>query len=67
MRKILKRLFCSHNYQLINQFEMKSEFDIVVENGKVPNTWNSRTRKTVTDYKCSECNKLKRLTVNTQK
>jgi hypothetical protein len=46
---------------------MKSEFDIVVENGKVPNTWNSRTRKTVTDYKCSECNKLKRLTVNTQK
>jgi len=59
-KKIFKRLFCVHNYQLINQFEIKSEFDIVVENGKIPNTWNRINRKVITDYKCSECNKLKR-------
>ena len=60
MKALLKRLFCTHNYQLINQFEIKSEFDVVVENGKVPNTWNRLTRKVITDYKCSECNKFKR-------
>jgi len=44
---------------------MKSEFDIVVEAGKVPNTWNSQKRRIVTDYKCSRCNNIKRLTATT--
>jgi hypothetical protein len=39
---------------------MMSEFDIVVANGKVPNTWNSQKRKIVTDYKCKKCNNIKR-------
>jgi hypothetical protein len=54
-------LFCRHNYELVNQFEMMSEFDIVVANGKVPNTLNSQKRRIVTDYKCKKCNKIKRL------
>jgi len=54
-------LFCQHNYELVNQFEMMSEFDIVVANGKVPNTWNSQKRRIVTDYKCKKCNKIKRI------
>ena len=54
-------LFCRHNYELVHQFEMMSEFDIVVANGKVPNTWNSQKRRIVTDYKCKKCNNIKRL------
>jgi hypothetical protein len=54
-------LFCRHNYELVNQFEMMSEFDIVAANGKVPNTWNSQKRRIVTDYKCKKCNNIKRL------
>lgn len=57
----INSLFCRHNYELINQFEMMSEFDIVVANGKTPNTWNSQKRRIVTDYKCKKCNKIKRL------
>ncbi len=59
------KLFCSHHYELSNNFEIKSEFDIVVEKGYVPNTWNSRKRKYVTDYVCKKCGKLKRLTTYT--
>ena len=62
---IIKRLFCQHNYHLINQYKMKSEFDIVVEAGKTPNTHDSRTRKVITDYECSKCNKIKRLSAKT--
>ena len=62
---VVARLFCQHDYHLVNQYEMKSEFDIVVEAGKTPNTHNSQTRKLITDYKCSKCNKIKRLTAKT--
>lgn len=58
---------CKHDYNLINQFEMSSDFDIIVQNGKIPNTHNSRKRKTVTDYKCTKCNKIKRLETVTPK
>jgi|TARA_R110002073_G_scaffold23645_7_gene80517 hypothetical protein len=62
---VVARLFCQHDYHLINQYEMKSEFDIVVESGKTPNTHNSQTRVLITDYKCSKCNNIKRLTAKT--
>lgn len=62
---MLKQLFCSHDYHLINQHELKSEFDMVVAAGKIPNSWNCLRRKLITDYKCSKCGKLKRLTVCT--
>ena len=62
---VISRLFCLHDYYLVNQFEMKSEFDIVVENGKVPNTWDTQIRRIVTDYKCGKCNNIKRLTAKT--
>lgn len=61
-----KKLFCDHDYHLINQFQMKSEFDIIVENGHIPKTYNGITRKVISDYKCSKCNKIKRLKVRTQ-
>lgn len=51
-------LFCKHNYELVNQFVIPSEFDIIKENGYVPTSWDSITRTHVTDYKCSKCNKL---------
>lgn len=60
LKLFISNLFCRHKYKLINQFEMMSEFDIIVSNGKIPNTHNSITRKMVTDYQCEKCNKLKR-------
>ena len=62
---VVARLFCQHDYHLVNQYEMKSEFDIVVEAGKTPNTHNIQTRRLITDYKCSKCNNIKRLTAKT--
>ena len=58
---VISRLFCSHDYHLINQFEIKSEYDIVVESGKVPHYLLSLKRKYIWDYKCSKCQKTKRL------
>jgi hypothetical protein len=57
---VISRLFHSHNYIMVNQFEMKSEFDIVCQNGFMPNTWTKIKRKVITDYKCTICNKIKR-------
>tara|TARA_B110000259_G_scaffold158989_2_gene181748 strand:+ start:1014 stop:1352 length:339 start_codon:yes stop_codon:yes gene_type:complete len=62
---VVARLFCKHDYNLINQYTMDSEFDIVVKTGKTPNTHNSQTRRIVTDYKCEHCKKIKRLTAKT--
>ena len=58
---IIERIFCTHDYHIVNQIEIKSDFDIVSDSGKTPNTHCSRKRKYITDYKCSKCNKLKRL------
>ena len=58
---VISRLFCSHDYHLINQFEIKSEYDIVVEGGKVPHSLLSLKRKYIWDYKCGKCQKTKRL------
>ncbi len=69
VRVNLSKMFksCKHDYHLVNQFELKSEFDIVIESGKVPNTHLCMQRTIVTDYKCSKCKKLKRLKVKTAK
>jgi hypothetical protein len=61
----MKKLFCSHDYKLVNQFELKSEYDIVVENGYIPTTLESMRRLIITDYKCTKCSKLKRLKAKT--
>lgn len=57
LRDIIERLLCTHDYHIVNQ----SEIDIISENGYAPNTHSSKKRKYITDYKCSKCNKLKRL------
>ena len=58
---ISRFFFCSHDYHLINQFEIKSEYDIVQDSGRIPNSLLSLKRKYIWDYKCSKCQKLKRL------
>lgn len=64
---MLRTIFgmCNHDYNLINQFEMMSEFDIICSHSYTPNTWCSKKRTYVTDYKCQKCGKLKRLTETT--
>jgi len=58
--KILEKLFCKHDYEQINQVVMESEYDMVVNSFKIPNTHLSLTRKLITDYKCNKCGKIKR-------
>jgi hypothetical protein len=65
MKAFFENLFCSHDYHLVNQFEMKSEFDIIHESGRRPMTIHSLKRLQVTDYKCSKCPKIKRLIAKT--
>ncbi len=62
---MLKKLFCNHDYNMVNQFDVKSEFQIITESGFTPKTWNSLRMKIVTDFKCSKCNRIKRRTVTT--
>jgi hypothetical protein len=54
------KLFCNHNYELINQCLMESEFDMIVRSGMVPTTWTDQCRKLITDFKCTKCGKIKR-------
>ena len=61
----IKQLFCKHTYTLVNHFTVPSEFDIVVEAGKTPNTHLSLKRVIVSDYRCDHCGKLRRLTAKT--
>ena len=59
------KLFSSHYYELLNHFEIKCEFDIVVEKGYFPNSQNIQERKYVTDYVCKKCGKVKIFTAHT--
>lgn len=63
MSRLIKQIFCGHSYKLINQYESKSKWDLVVANGWNPNTHTSTKRMIITDYKCEHCDKLKRLTI----
>jgi hypothetical protein len=66
LKRIFNWLFCSHDDTLVNQFEMKSEFDIISDNGFTPKTWQKMKRKTISDYKCSHCKRVKRITEITE-
>jgi len=65
MIQFIRKTFCKHDYVLVNQFELPSEYDIVVESCYRPKTSCSLTRKMVSDYKCSECGDIKRKIVKT--
>jgi hypothetical protein len=65
MKKLFKKLLCSHNYIKVDQFRLASEFDIVVKHGFKPTHWCSRKRKVVSIYKCINCNKIKRHIITT--
>lgn len=58
---LINRVFCSHDYHLVNQFVIKSNFDIVNDSGRTPNSHCSLKRTYIYDYKCSRCEKMKRL------
>jgi len=55
-------MFCKHQWELINQFTVSSQLEIMVSCGKPPDTWqpSSCVRTHVTDYTCTKCGKLKR-------
>ena len=57
---MFKKIFCSHDYEIINQFTIKSAFDIIADRRLTPNTHSCMKRQYITDFKCSKCNKLKR-------
>ena len=51
---LFNNIFCKHDNELVNQFEMTSEFDIIVSNNRIPNSFHNTQRFTVTDYKCKK-------------
>lgn len=61
------KLFCKHKYELLNSYKMKSEFDIVNDSKRTPNSLLSLTRLYITEYACSKCGKIKRFTYKTPK
>jgi len=63
---MFKQLFCSHDYSLVNQFIIDSEFDVVVKAGAEPAPHRSLIRTYISDYKCIWCGKLKRLREKTR-
>jgi len=60
---MFKKLFCSHDYNIIKEYDFKSEFEIIRESGLNPSTHDSLKRKKVIMLKCSKCNKIKTKTV----
>lgn len=54
------KLFCNHQWNEIKHFIIPSQFDIVIESKKIPQSWVSFKRTYVTDYSCAKCGKLKR-------
>ena len=58
------KLFCSHDYHIEKDYEMKSVFQQMMENGLSKIEGGSMSRylfnsKQVIVFKCSKCNKLK--------
>ena len=63
----ITQLFCEHDYTLIDKLDIKSEYDIVVDSGRTPNSHISITRKYVSTFKCNKCKKIKRLIEKTER
>jgi hypothetical protein len=59
MFTFIKNLFCNHDFEISYHFEIPSEYDIMVSNGKTPFPYHSLTRTYITDYKCTKCGKIK--------
>jgi hypothetical protein len=61
-KRFFKRLFCVHDYEMTHEFEIPSKADMISSLGLKPNTHTSFKRKYITDMKCTNCKKHKRLT-----
>ncbi len=46
--RVITSLFCKHDYNIINQELLKSEFEIVSEMVDKPNTWTKIQQKIIT-------------------
>jgi hypothetical protein len=60
----LKKFFCSHDDEIIHEFEMKSRFEIIAENvrltAKQPNMYDSPRRLHVIYFKCNKCKRIRK-------
>jgi hypothetical protein len=61
-KRFFRRLFCAHDYEIINEFTVMSKAEMIHGLGLKPNTHTSFKRKYITDLKCNHCRKHKRLT-----
>jgi hypothetical protein len=66
MLQLIKQLFCGHDYDKLDHYEIPSESDAIYGMGLKPTTWSSFTRKYITVYKCNKCGKLKRFKESTK-
>lgn len=51
---------CKHDYKIIDRFYMKSEIEVLVENGFYPSYSREHKSKYVIHFKCSKCKKIKK-------
>lgn len=62
---IIEKLFCKHDWEQINEINIPSEFDNIVQNNYKPTSLYDTTRKYISDYQCKKCGKFKRLETKT--
>ena len=63
------KIFCKHNYEIIKEHEIKSQMQIMIENGLSSIEGGSSMMlksKYVIVYKCKKCNKIKETVVTNE-
>lgn len=63
------RLFCTHNYEIIKEYEIKSQLQMMIENGLLTMDncpLEMFKSKYIIVYKCIKCGKIKETVVNNE-
>jgi hypothetical protein len=63
------KLFCKHNYEIIKEHEIKSQMQMMIENGMTSlerGTSLMLISKYVIVYKCKKCNKIKETIISNE-
>lgn len=63
LKRIFNFFFCNHDDELINQYFIESDFERVARTRYVPKDWISIKSTLISDYKCKNCKRVKRLIV----